>query len=74
MSEKEKYYNNQYINIHELYNILKNIKGKFLLSYDDNTEAKQLFKDFKIINITTTYQDTQHIEKRKVKEIIIKNY
>ena len=74
MSEKEKYYNNQYINIHELYNILKNIKGKFLLSYDDNKEAKQLFKDFKIINVTTTYIHTQNIEKRKVKEIIIKNY
>jgi DNA adenine methylase len=74
MSEDYKYYDNQYINIHKLYNILKNIKGKFLFSYDDNKEVKQLFKDFKIINVITTYIHTQNIEKRKVKEIIIKNY
>jgi DNA adenine methylase len=74
MSEKEKYYNNQYINIYELYDTIKNIKGKFLFSYNDNKEARQLFKDFKIINVITKYIHTQNIEQRKVKEIIIKNY
>lgn len=74
MSEKEKYYDNQYININELYELLKNIKGKFLFSYDNNKEAKELFKEFKIINITTTYSQTQIIEQRKKTEILIKNY
>ena len=74
MSEKEKYYNNQYININELYESIKNIKGKFLISYDDNKEVKELFKDFKIIKVSTTYNSTQNIEKRKKTEILIKNY
>ena len=74
MSEKEKYYDNQYININELYDTIKNIKGRFLMSYDDNKEAKELFKDFKIIKVSTTYMNTQNIEKRKKTEILIKNY
>ena len=74
MSEDYKYYDNQYININELYELLKNIKGRFLFSYDDNKEAKELFKEFKIINVTTTYSQTQNIEQRKKKEIVIKNY
>ena len=56
------------------YNKLKNIKGKFLFSYDDNKEARQLFKDFKITTIATRYQGTQHIKNREKKEIVIQNY
>lgn len=74
MSEDYKYYDNQYININELYELLKNIKGKFLFSYDNNKETKELFKEFKIISITTSYSQTQNIEHRKKKEIVIKNY
>lgn len=74
MSEDYKYYDNQYININELYDLLKNIKGKFLFSYDDNKDARQLFKDYKIINVSTTYSQTQNIENRKKREIIVKNY
>lgn len=74
MSEDYKYYNNQYININELYESIKNIKGRFLISYDDNKEIKELFKDFKIIKVSTTYAQTQNIERRKKTEILIKNY
>lgn len=74
MSKKEKYYNNQYININELYDTIKNIKGKFLVSFDDNKEVKELFKDFKIIKVSTSYAPTQNIERRKKTEILIKNY
>lgn len=74
MSEDYKYYNNQYININELYELLKNIKGRFLISYDDNKEIKELFKDFKIIKVSTSYAQTQNIERRKKTEILIKNY
>jgi DNA adenine methylase len=74
MSEDYKYYDNKYININELHDLLKNIKGKFLLSYDDNIEARQLFKDFKITTVVTSYQETQYIKKREKKEIVIQNY
>lgn len=74
MSKNYKYYNNQYININELYDTIKNIKGKFLISFDDNKEVKELFKDFKIIKVSTSYERTQNIEKRKKTEILIKNY
>lgn len=74
MSEEYKYYENQFININELYDLLKNIKGKFLFSYDDNKEARQLFKDFKITTVTTRYSGTQNIKQRNKKEIVIQNY
>jgi len=74
MSEEYKYYENQFININELYDLLKNIKGKFLFSYDDNKEARQLFKDFKITNVVTRYSETQNIKQRNKKEIVIQNY
>lgn len=74
MCEDKKCYGNQYININELYDTVKNIKGKFLISYDDNKEIKELFKDFKIIKVYTIYQHTHNIEHRKKTELLIKNY
>jgi DNA adenine methylase len=74
MSKDNKYYDNQSIDINELYNILKNIKGKFLLSYDDDEYTRRLFKDFKIVDVMTTYSHTQHIENRIKKEILVMNY
>jgi DNA adenine methylase len=41
--------------ISDVYNILKNIKGKFLLSYNNSTKAKELFKNYKIKYIKTKY-------------------
>ena len=74
MSEKKKYYDNQHININELYELLKNIKGKFLLSYDNSAEIKELFKEFNIIEIITIYSRTQNLENREKIELVIKNY
>jgi len=51
----------------ELYNILKNIKGKFLLSYQDREFITDLYKDFKIDKYTG--KDI-HLKP----EITIKNY
>ena len=45
-----------------------------MLSYDDNDEIKELFKDYHINFIETSYANTQYIEKRKKKELIITNY
>ncbi len=59
-----------------LRDILKNIKGKFLLSYNDCEEIRELYKDFKIEeverhnNLVARYKDKD----KNYKELIIKNY
>jgi len=47
---------------------LKNIKGKFLLSYQDNPFIRKLYKDFTIIS------NESDSHKIRNKEILIKNY
>lgn len=74
MSKREDYYEGQYININELYNLLKNIKGKFLMSYDNDTYTKNLFKDFDMLKVKTIYSGATNIESRSKIEILIKNY
>jgi DNA adenine methylase len=73
MSDEEHYTHSSF-DLNELYELLKNIKGKFLLSYDYNKNAINLFKSFTIKIINTTYASTQHIEKRNKKELLIYNY
>ena len=51
----------------ELANILKNIKGKFLLSYQDRTFITDLYKGF-------TINKFQGVDKHLKPEITIKNY
>ena len=60
--------------IKDIYNVLKNIKGRFLLSYNDSIEAKQLFKNYYINYVSTIYEHTKSIGKRKSKEMLISNY
>ncbi|WP_353740690.1 DNA adenine methylase [Desulfopila inferna] len=40
---------------HDLYHVLKNIKGKFLMTINDKVEIKSLFKKFKIENVQLKY-------------------
>jgi len=59
----------------ELKEILSNIKGKFILSYDDSEKIRKLYKDFDIIPVSRR----NGINGRKAiiteyKEVIIKNY
>lgn len=59
-----------------LRDVLKNIKGKFLLSYNDCEEIRELYKDFNIEeierhnNLVARYKDKD----KNYKELIIKNY
>jgi hypothetical protein len=53
---------------------LKNIKGRFLISYNDSTEAKKLFKNYYINYADTTYEHTGMVGKRVKKEMLISNY
>jgi len=56
--------------------VLKNVKGKFLLSYNDCEIIRELYKDFKIEgiernnNLNSRYTD----EDGRFKEVIIGNY
>jgi DNA adenine methylase len=61
----------------ELASILKQIKGKFLLSYNDCDIIRTLYKDFKIVNtkeIEYTLGKNVHNRSKKVKEVFIMNY
>lgn len=55
-----------------LFNCIKNIKGRWLLSYDDNEYIRQLYKDYNIIEVS---RFTPLSPKRgDYKELLIKNY
>lgn len=74
----EKYYKNADFTKedHErLYNIVKDVKGKFLISYNDCEYIRELYKDFKIEEVTRFSNLTAALdEKKEYKEILIKNY
>lgn len=76
--DTEKYYRNIEFNKedHErLYNAIKNIKGKFLITYNDCEYIRKLYKDFKIEEIERfSNLTTNKKEQKRFKEIIIKNY
>lgn len=58
------------INYTQLRDVLKNIKGKFLLSINDSPFIRELFKDFTIEEVQSRYC----MKKRTITELLIKNY
>lgn len=68
-------YNNNDVPIEELINFLKTVKGKFILSYDNNSSARRLARQagFKVMNVMTEYNDGAGGRMDK-KELIIRNY
>ena len=73
--ENTKKYTN-YVSPEDVYLTLKKIKGKFLLSYNDSPRIREIFKEFRIRNVSTKYTGnllgTSNNE--KVNELIITNY
>lgn len=68
-------YKNEDSTIDEIYNILKDIKGKFLLSYNLSKRAQELFKNYKIYKIKTKYETNRFNNKpTSVTELLISNY
>lgn len=54
---------------------LKNIKGRFLLSYNDCPEIRELYRDFTILDFSRTHSMVQRYEAGKeFKELLIANY
>lgn len=74
----EKYYQAQFTTDDHirLNNALKNVKGKFLLSYNDCELIRELYKDFNIeeiernSNLTNRFNDKE----KSYKELIIRNF
>ncbi len=61
----------------ELAELLKALKGRFLLSYNDYDLVRELYKDFKIITtkeIDYTLGANMHKKKKSVREVFIMNY
>lgn len=59
----------------ELYNLLSNIKGKFLLTINDCLDIRELYKDFKIIETEVLYTVSNSENGIKnYKELIVTNY
>lgn len=74
--KSEKYYEIKFLeNDHKrLYEILKNIKGKFLLSYNDCDYINNLYKDFKIEHISRRNDLSSSYKKNGYNELLISNY
>lgn len=66
-------YKNFYIDYKEMRDILKNIKGKFLLSINGSPYIRKVFKDFKIKQIELKTRAQDRFIKPRV-ELLIKNY
>jgi len=58
----------------KLRDILKGIKGKFILSINKTTETKVLFKGFRIEDVQTTYSTAGAHKKKSVKELLVMNF
>lgn len=56
----------------QVYNAVKHIKGKFAISYNDSSNIRRIFKDYKIIELKTIYNN-QSFNKAK-QELFITNY
>jgi DNA adenine methylase len=67
--EESKDYPNA-VNPIDVYNAVKKIKGKFMLSYNDSPLIRNIFKNYNIQSIITKYQSPP----RDVMELIITNY
>lgn len=74
--EAEEYYNRNFSTTdHErLFNVLKGIKGKFVLSYNADKAILERYKDFNIIPVTRFNTLSSASNNTEYKEVIIKNF
>jgi DNA adenine methylase len=67
------YGDNSDIDYQELLNILKNVKGKFLLSLNDSKRIKDIFQEFNIYKIKKV-KSSDFLGGAERKELLISNY
>ena len=73
--ESKGLYSNDTIDYNEMNDVLKNIKGKFLLSINDSKEIAEFFKGFnqKKVSVTNS-SNAPGLETKNRKELFISNY
>ena len=71
--EDSKDYSNS-VNPEDVYNAVKTIRGKFMLSYNDSPLIRKLFKEYNIHTIETIYENTTFSKKKVITEVYITNY
>lgn len=54
--------------------LLRGVKGKFILSLNDRKEVRELFKDFRIDSVSTTYTAGGADKKKAASEVLIRNF
>jgi len=69
-----KYDNSLNFDHKKLYNVLKKIKGRFLLSYDDCLQAREIYKAYNIIAVSRVKGINRKAGESYFKEIIVSNY
>ena len=57
-----------------LKNVLSGIKGKFILTYNDDPFIRNLYDGYKIDNVERNHNLRTRYEKSRYREIIITNY
>lgn len=67
-------YKNLNVTPQEICDLLKSIKGKFILSYNKSETIKNIFKDFYIENVITKYTLGRGNNTKIKEELIIKNF
>lgn len=74
--EAEKYYSDRFQpeDHVRLKNALSNIKGKFILSYNDCPEIRELYKGYTITEVDRQDNLVTKTNPRRYKELIIRNY
>lgn len=71
----ERYYNKRYVSFNKENAVLKAIKGRFILSYNDCDFIRNLYKDYKIQSISRyNLLPVTASNREEFKEIIITNY
>lgn len=63
-----------YVTPESVFKALHGIKGKFMLSYNNSPNIRNIFKNYNIKEIETKYTHTKNIKDRKKIELIITNY
>jgi len=53
---------------------LRAIQGKFILSLDDRTEVRELFKNFRFEQVELTYTAKRNVKGNRTKELLILNF
>lgn len=68
-------YKHHRMDMGEMFSLLSNIEGKFLMSFNNSEEVRKLFEDFNIYELETSYvKGHNNAKPENITEIIISNY